>query len=46
MQCHGVASAFKVSPHGPDFDAERAWARSARTCVACHLGNPLNGSEP
>jgi hypothetical protein len=44
MQCHGVASAFKVSPHGPDFDAERAWARSARTCVACHLGNPLNGN--
>lgn len=41
-QCHGVLGAFKVSPHGVDFDAERAWARSPRTCLACHVGNPLN----
>ena len=45
-QCHGVLGAFKVSPHGPDFDAERAWSRSARTCLACHVRNPLNGGEP
>jgi hypothetical protein len=42
-QCHGVLGAFKVSPHSVDFDAERAWARSPRTCLACHVdGNPLN----
>jgi hypothetical protein len=46
VQCHGVLGAFKVSPHGPDFDAERAWSRSARTCLACHVRNPLNGGEP
>jgi hypothetical protein len=41
-QCHGVLGAFKVSPHSSGFDAERAWARSPRTCLACHVGNPLN----
>lgn len=43
-QCHGVLGAFKVSPHTDAFDAERAWARSPRTCLACHVGNPLNGN--
>ena len=42
-QCHGVLGAFKVSPHSASFDAERAWARSPRTCFACHVGNPLEG---
>jgi hypothetical protein len=42
-QCHGVLGAFKVSPHTLGFDAERAWARSPRTCLACHVGNPLSG---
>jgi hypothetical protein len=42
-QCHGVLGAFKVSPHTLGFDAERAWARSPRTCLACHAGNPLQG---
>jgi hypothetical protein len=41
-QCHGVLGAFKVSPHTLGFDAERAWARSPRTCLACHVGNPLS----
>jgi hypothetical protein len=40
-QCHGVLGAFKVSPHSAGFDAERAWSRSPRTCLACHVGNPL-----
>lgn len=43
-QCHGVLEAFKVSPHTTGFDAERAWARSPRTCLACHAGNPLRGN--
>jgi hypothetical protein len=41
-QCHSVLGAFKVSPHTLAFDAARAWARSPRTCLACHVGNPLN----
>jgi predicted CXXCH cytochrome family protein len=45
-QCHGVAGAFKINPHGSDFDPERAWERSPRTCIACHLRNPLIGGEP
>ena len=45
-RCHSVLGAFKVSPHSPDFDAERAWARSPRTCRACHVGNPLSGGVP
>jgi hypothetical protein len=45
-QCHGVAGAFKVSPHSSDFDPERAWERSPRTCIACHLSNPLIGRGP
>lgn len=43
VQCHGVLGAFKVSPHTLGFDAERAWARSPRTCLACHVGNPRSG---
>jgi hypothetical protein len=45
-QCHGVLGAFKVSPHSSNFDAERAWARSPRTCFACHIKNPLGGGAP
>ena len=44
VQCHGVLGAFRVSPHGDNFDAERAWARSPRTCIACHVSNPLGGA--
>lgn len=43
VQCHGVLGSFKVSPHQPGFDAAEAWARSPRTCLACHVGNPLSG---
>ncbi|MEX2466196.1 MAG: hypothetical protein WD995_04760 [Gemmatimonadota bacterium] len=46
VQCHGVLGSFKVSPHQPGFDAERAWATSPRTCLACHVGNPLGGGSP
>lgn len=43
VQCHGVLGAFKVSPHGPDFDAIAAWRRSPRTCLGCHVSNPVGG---
>ena len=39
-QCHSVLGAFKVNPHGPDFDPERARARNARVCLACHVTIP------
>lgn len=45
-RCHSVLGAFKVSPHTSAFDADRAWTQSARTCLACHVGNPLNGGPP
>ncbi|MDH5588961.1 MAG: cytochrome c3 family protein [Gemmatimonadota bacterium] len=45
-QCHGVLGAFKINPHGPDFDAQRAWERSPRACFACHARAPINGSSP
>ena len=45
-QCHGVLGAFRVSPHSKDFDAQDAWKRNPRTCRACHILNPLGGSEP
>jgi hypothetical protein len=46
LQCHSVLGAFKVSPHGENFDARSAWAANPRTCLACHLKNPLDGNEP
>jgi len=45
-RCHGVLGSFSVSPHTTDFDAARAWSRSPRACLGCHIGNPLNGGEP
>ncbi|HEX6308053.1 MAG TPA: hypothetical protein VFZ69_07690 [Longimicrobiales bacterium] len=43
MQCHSVLGAFKVSPHGPGFDARRAQKRNAVLCLVCHITDPLNG---
>jgi predicted CXXCH cytochrome family protein len=43
MQCHSVLGAFKVSPHGPNFDARRAQSRNAAICLVCHITDPLNG---
>jgi hypothetical protein len=45
-RCHSTLGAFKVSPHASDFEAERAWRQSPRTCLACHVGNPTNGNVP
>lgn len=41
MQCHSQSGSFRVSPHGPDFEAERARDRNARICAACHFSDPL-----
>lgn len=45
-QCHSVLGAFKVSPHGSDFDAERARAKNPQICFACHLTVPGGGGSP
>jgi hypothetical protein len=41
MQCHSQLGAFRVSPHGRDFDARRAWQRNPSICFACHLDTPV-----
>jgi len=46
MQCHSTLGSFQISPHPRDFNAEAAWARNPRTCLACHVRNPLDGSAP
>jgi len=38
LQCHSQLGAFKVSPHGPDFDAARAQEKNPWICRACHIG--------
>jgi hypothetical protein len=41
MQCHSQTGAFRVSPHGPGFDARRAQQANPQICRACHLGDPI-----
>jgi predicted CXXCH cytochrome family protein len=43
MQCHSQLGSFQISPHGPNFDARRAYSRNPVICSACHVGDPLNG---
>jgi hypothetical protein len=44
-QCHSQVGAFRVNPHGPDFDARRAQKRNAAACFLCHPSNPV-GDTP
>lgn len=46
LQCHSETGAFRVSPHGPDFDARRLFDRNPQVCFACHTSDPLDGSRP
>lgn len=41
MQCHSSKGAFKISPHGPDFDPELAAKKNAQICLACHTSPPI-----
>jgi hypothetical protein len=43
LQCHSTLGAFRVNPHGPDFDARRAHKRNPTICFACHVNDPLGG---
>ena len=40
LQCHSSTGAFRISPHGSDFDADGMRERAGRMCFACHLGGP------
>ncbi len=42
LQCHSTLGAFKVSPHGSDFDADAAWKKNPAICFACHVNQPIN----
>lgn len=44
LQCHSTLGAFRVNPHGPDFDARRAQKRNPTICFACHTNDPLRGT--
>jgi hypothetical protein len=46
MQCHSGLGSFRVSPHGPGFDAARVQKKNARLCSACHLSDPLQRTTP
>lgn len=46
LRCHSELGAFRVNPHGPDFDAERARSRNPLVCRACHVRDPIGGGAP
>jgi hypothetical protein len=37
MQCHSTLGAFRVNPHGPNFDARRAERTNPQICRKCHF---------
>lgn len=45
LRCHSQLGSFRVSPHGPGFDPERARSRNAFVCRACHLSDPGRGGS-
>jgi len=48
-QCHSQTGAFRISPHGPDFNASRAQQANPWICSACHIGpigGPIGGGAP
>jgi len=38
LACHSAKSGWRINPHGPDFDPQRAADRSTEACAACHTG--------
>jgi hypothetical protein len=41
LECHSTLGAFKVNPHGSDFDPQRAWEKNPAICFACHVNDPI-----
>lgn len=42
LQCHSDLG-WRVSPHGPNFDARRYANRNRQECLRCHFKDPLAG---
>jgi hypothetical protein len=42
MQCHSELG-WRVSPHGPNFDASRFAKANRQQCLYCHFKDPLGG---
>ncbi len=38
LACHSAKQGWRINPHGPDFDPERAADRSTQSCGICHTG--------
>ena len=38
LACHSAKAGWRINPHGPDFDPERADSRSTQNCGICHFG--------
>lgn len=43
MRCHSTTG-WGVSPHGPDFDAERLGRKAMAMCARCHITDPRRRS--
>jgi len=41
MRCHSAVGAWRINPHGTDFDAARLQDRNRLSCLQCHLSDPL-----
>jgi hypothetical protein len=40
LRCHSAKTGWRISPHGPDFDADRLGDRSLLMCSRCHFSDP------
>ncbi len=39
-QCHSAVGAWRINPHGPEFDGSRVQERNQFTCLQCHREPP------
>lgn len=43
LQCHSAVGGWRISPHGPDFEAKRLGDANQLMCVLCHRGGRTGG---
>jgi len=41
LRCHSAKSGLRISPHGPDFDPDRAADASLQSCAICHTARQI-----
>ena len=39
-RCHSTIGAWRINPHGPDYDGTRAQSRNEFNCLQCHRSDP------